>query len=412
MPTPADRKFSLSVRFNGVEKPELYKCAETFRITEELGQGSTLHMVIALCRNDDGSWPHLEEAEMGSWQRVTVTVKVGKHTDVLLDGYISDIYITTTDQTATLKATFTVVDASYVMGLRPRCKVWPAGTTYEQIAQQIITQPPYKLTAVIEPNPPAADASAEPRSVTQRGTDLDFLRELARRRGYEFYVMGATAYFRKPVLTGARQKAIVSNFGNKTNCESLQIFVSGSAPAKAIGARIDPHTGEIVTQKEPSNGSLLPALGATTPTANSSVSEDGPVPPPVVVVKRTPAFSKEELKAYLQGVLIRSAFFLKAQGTLNALRYGAILRTRKVVSIFGFGKTYSGHYYVRKVTHMLTPRTYYMEFEAFRNAMGELGALDPSEIEDPSVASPVALGDPPDTDVVTVRESGNRVAPA
>jgi hypothetical protein len=121
--------------------------------------------------------------------------------------------------------------------------------------------------------------------------------------------------------------------------------------------------------------------------------------------------SKDELKVYLQGVLIRSAFFLKAQGTLNALRYGAILRTRKIVSIFGVGKRYSGHYYVRRVTHTLTPKTYHMEFEAFRNAMDEVSALDPSEIEDPSVASPVAVGDPPDTDVITVRQSGTRVAP-
>lgn len=402
--------FSLSVRFNGVEKPELYKCAETFRITEEIGKGSTLHMVVALCRKDDGSWPHLEEAELGAWQRITVTVTVGTHTDVLLDGYISDIHVTTTTQTATLKATFTVVDVSYVMGLRPKCKVWPAGKTYEDIAKEIVIGKPYNLKAVTQENPPAAGSSPEPRSVVQRSSDLDFLRELARRRGYEFYVMGATAYFRAPVLDGKRQKAIVSNFGEKTNCETLEIFVNGSAPLKAIGARVDPYTGETVASQATSETGL-PSLGSTDATAERTDTDDSRVPLTTVVVRRTPALSESELKAYLRGVMMRADFFLKAHGTLNALRYGAILRTRKIVSIFGFGKTYSGHYYVRKVIHTLTPRTYHMEFEAYRNRMGELGALDPSEIEDPSTASPIALGDGADTDVVKVNETGNRVAP-
>jgi uncharacterized protein len=399
------------VRFNGVEKPELYKCAETFRITEEIGKGSTLHIVVALCRNDDGSWPHLEEAELGAWQRITVTVTVGKQSDVLLDGYISDVHVTTTPQTATLKATFTVVDVLYVMGLRPKCKVWPAGKTYEEIAKDIVTNPPYKLTAVIEKNPPAADSSAEVRSTVQRSSDLDFLRELARRRGYEFYVMGATAYFRTPVLDGAQAKAIVSNFGEKTNCETLEVFVNGSAPLKAVGARVDPYSGESVATDSTSADTGLPAMGESDATAGRTDTDDGPVPLPVVVVRRPPAQSESELKAYLRGVMMRADFFLKAHGTLNALRYGAILRTRKVVSIFGFGKKYSGHYYVRKVVHTLTPRTYHMEFEAYRNRAGQLGPLDPSEIEDPSAASPVAIGVGADTDVVKVRETGSRVAP-
>jgi hypothetical protein len=45
--------------------------------------------------------------------------------------------------------------------------------------------------------------------------------------------------------------------------------------------------------------------------------------------------------------------------------------------------------------------------------MGELATEDASAIEDPSsTAMPLAVtADPPDTDVVTVQESGSRVAP-
>jgi hypothetical protein len=103
---------------------------------------------------------------------------------------------------------------------------------------------------------------------------------------------------------------------------------------------------------------------------------------------------------------------VKATGTLNALRYGAILRTRKTVKIFGYGKVYTGTYYVRKIVHTLTPKTYHMEFEAFRNRTGEISPEDASVLEDPSkLALPLAAGDGADTDVVKVLATGNRVAP-
>lgn len=408
LPSSADRLYKLSVRFNGEEKPELYKCAEMFRVTEEIGQGSTVHLVVMLCRKDDGSWPHLEEAEMGAWQRITVTVTVGSHKDVLMDGYISHIHIEPTPQTATLKATFTVVDASYIMGLRSKCKVWPAGKTYEDIATEIIKGKPYNLVPVIEANPPKA-GDDEPRSTVQRGSDLQFLRELARRRGYEFYVAGATGYFRKPVLQGTSQKAIASNFGERTNCENLQIFVDGTAPQRAVAARVDPYEGKTVAVDQKTDCGLT-RMGTTDMSAGRD--DSGRVPLTTVVVRRPPAMSEAELRAYLCGLIVRTSFYVKATGTLNALRYGAILRTRKTVKVFGYGKIYTGTYYVRKVVHTLTPRTYHMEFEAFRNRTGQLAPEDASVLEDPSNAAlPLAAGDGADTDVVKVRETGDRVAP-
>jgi hypothetical protein len=175
MPSSADRLFGVSVRFNGVEDPQLNNCAEQFVITEQIGEGSHFNLMVSLCRNDDGSWPHLEEAEKGLWNRVTVTVTVGKHKDVLMDGYISHIHVATTTSDGTLKATFTVVDVSYVMGLKQRCKTWPPGKTYEDIANEIITGAPYSLTAVKEPTPPSAGGST-PRSMVQRHIDLQYMR--------------------------------------------------------------------------------------------------------------------------------------------------------------------------------------------------------------------------------------------
>lgn len=407
MPSTPDRLFSAAIKINGQEKPDLYSCAETIRVTEDTQQGSSFNLEVSLCRNDDGSWPHLDDDEMTAWNRVTLTVTVGAQTDTIMDGYISDIHIQTLEQTAQLKATFTGVDASYVMNLEPHCHVWNDGKTYEEIAQAIITGPPYNLQAVLPDSP--AGTSSPPPSVTQRGTDLQFLRELARRRGYEFYVLGGTAYFRPPVLNGTPQRQIAINFGDRTNCENAQIYVDGTAPTQVVGARVDRETGETVTGRATSDDTALPAMGTT----DLSSQRGYGVPATTVVLRGTPAGNQTDLTTYIQGVMRNRTFWVKVTGTLNAMRYGAILRPRKLVSIVGVGDRYNGNFYVRKVVHTLTSRTYRMEFEAVKNRLGEAAPTDVSGLEDPSsTAAPVAAGAGADTDTVTVRDSGAQVAPA
>ena len=342
-----------------------------------------------------------------AWNRVTVTVTVGSLTDTIMDGYISDIHVETTPQTAQLKATFTGVDASYVMDLQPHCKVWNDGQTYEDIAQVILTGAPYNFTAVLPESPP--DAGSPPPSVTQRGTDLQFLRELARRRGYELFLTGGTAYFRPPVLDGTPQKQVASNFGDKTNCDNMQLDVNGAAPTEAVAARVDRETGETITAQATTTDTNLPAMGTTDITDHRGYG----IPPTRLVVRRAPAGSPTDLANYVRAVMIRTGFWLKVTGTLNAVRYGAILRARKPVAIVGLASEYNGNYYVRKVVHTLTIRHYAMQFEAVRNRSGESAPTDTSNLEDPSSTSlPVAAGAGADTDVVAVRDSGAQVAPA
>ncbi|NIR59232.1 MAG: hypothetical protein GWO02_06775 [Gammaproteobacteria bacterium] len=66
---------------------------------------------------------------------------------------------------------------------------------------------------------------------------------------------------------------------------------------------------------------------------------------------------------------------------------------------------------MRKVTHRLTMRTYSMEFEAYRNRLGQLGTEDFAG-ERSGAGVPAAIGAGADPDVVRVRADGARVAPA
>jgi uncharacterized protein len=402
----ADKQFSAMIRVNGQERTEFYPCVQQITVTEDLDVGASFQFRLALCRNDDGSWPHLDEDEMKFWNRVTIIAAFPDVSDVILDGYITHVHVQTTPQEASMYADFEGVDASYVMNLQHITKVWKTGQTYEQIAQEIIEK--YKLNAnIASPDASAGGSSGPPPSVTQRSTDLRFLRELSRRKGYEFYVRGGDAYFQPPDLAGTPQKAVVVNFGDKTNCYDLRISADGTRPTEAMITRVDPDTGEAKTVSTKESG--LTPMGTT----DAADSRGYGVPPTRVVLRRHAPMTDGEMNDLVRSTMVRYSFWVKAVGTVNGLRYGRVLRSKKLVSILGLGvKAYNGNYYVKKVTHTLTPTTYSMQFEAYRNRSGELG--NESYVTDSPEAPvvPVAVGAGADTDLVTVRDSGAQVMPA
>jgi uncharacterized protein len=401
----ADKQFSAKIRVNGKERPEFYPCVQQITVNEDLDIGASFQFRLALCRNDDGSWPHLDENEMKVWNRVTIIAAFPDVSDVILDGYITQVHVQTTPQEASLYADFEGVDASYAMNLQHITKIW-TGQTYEQIAQQIIKN--YNFNAnIASPDASAGGSSGPPPSVTQRSTDLRFLRELARRKGYEFYVRGGDAYFQPPDLTGAPQKTVVVNFGDKTNCYDMRISADGTRPTEAMITRIDPNTGQPQTVSTKQSG--LTPMGTT----DAADSRGYGVPPTRVVLRRHAPLTESEMNELVRSTMRRYGFWVKAVGTVNGLRYGKVLRSKKLVGILGLGvKAYNGNYYVKKVTHTLTSTTYSMQFEAYRNRSGELGNENYITDSPEAPVVPVAVGAGADTGLVTVRESGAQVMPA
>jgi hypothetical protein len=64
----------------------------------------------------------------------------------------------------------------------------------------------------------------------------------------------------------------------------------------------------------------------------------------------------------------RSADVISARGSLDVLRYGHILRARRLVEVRGAGLAYDGPYFVRSVTHTIRHGEYKQGFELSRNA--------------------------------------------
>lgn len=402
LPAAADRNFSAAVRINGEQNDSLYQCIQQITVEEDLDVGSSFSIRLSACRNDDGSWPYLEDENLQVWNRVTIYAMFPQQIEVVIDGYIADVAVSTNPDQGNVTVEIQGVDAAYHMNLEEKTRIW-RDMSFEDIASEILSSYDFE-PEIAEPSEDAA--ATPPHAVAQRHTDHAFLSELARRKGYEFFLQGGTAYFQPPVLDGTPQKLIAVNFGEETNCTQFRVAADGTAPTSAAIMFLDPMTGSVMESRRDSSG-LAPLGTDTLDTLRGAVG----VPQTLRIGRRLGCMDQARADDYATGLLRRSGWWVTATGNLNGLRYGRVLRSRKTVTIKGIGARYNGVYYVRKVRHELTMRTYSMNFEAVRNAVGRVGSED-FEGEHPDAISPPAIGPGADTDSVRVADAGPRVLPA
>lgn len=400
LPAPADRLFSCAVRINGAASDSLLRCVQSITVDEDIGQGSSARIELSACRNPDGSWPYLEDENLAPWNRITLLVLFPQQTETVFDGYIAQVGCRTSEQADTMTVHIAAVDASYHMNQEEKARIW-RGQHFEDIARSIFTE--YQFKPMVADPPPGA---TPPPQTAQRGTDHAFLRELARRRGYEFYVLGGSAFFRPAQLDGAPQKLIAVNFGEQSNAMNMEFESDGTAATATSLAWFDALEGK--AQSAQANTSGLPPQG----TAQLAALRGGVNMPQATRVARGHGFhSGAQAADYATGMLRRHGWWVSARGRLNGLKYGAVLRTRRTVGVKGAGALYNGLYYVRQVQHHIGPRSYEMQFELVRNAQGELGSED-FEGEHPDASTPAAMGAGPDPEPIEVLETGPRVLPA
>jgi phage protein D len=203
----------------------------------------------------------------------------------------------------------------------------------------------------------------------QRGTDIQFLRQLAGRNGYECYVETGSAggshaaHFRPPHLEQSAQGVLSVNMGQATNVNKFKARYDMLHPtaAQATGLDIDTQSDQPVQVE---SGALL-ELGST-PALGGDRSRK-------VLLSRTGLTQTAELQNYAQAVADQSSWAITAEGELNTVAYGRVLRAKRPVEVRGAGRQFSGTYYVEKVLHTLGGEGYTQRFTLRRNGTGLTG---------------------------------------
>jgi hypothetical protein len=65
----------------------------------------------------------------------------------------------------------------------------------------------------------------------------------------------------------------------------------------------------------------------------------------------------------------RTADAVKGEGSLDVLRYGRVLRPRRLVGVRGAGMAFDGLHYVQSVTHQIRRGEYKQRFKLVRNGL-------------------------------------------
>ncbi len=328
----------------------------------ELAGMFRLHLAIRQQR--DGAWIYLDDERFGIWKPITIKAgfKDGDMED-LISGYITHVRPDFDPDLSRCTLEIWGMDGTVMMDREEKLHAWP-NETDSSIAAQIFRL--YGFASVVEDTQVVHDAAVS--TIIQRETDIQFLKRLALRNGFECYVEGTTGFFLKPQVDAPPQPVLAVHFGAETNVNRLTFEVNALTPTQVTMLQVDRTSKEVL--EATATGSQHTALGATGSTPPTGI------PQGLVYVSRTAATDLPEMAALCQGLVDEGAWFVTAEGEIAGNQYGHILRPRGTVTIKGVGATYSGVYYVTHVTHTWTPSGYTQFFRAKRNALMPTGTED------------------------------------
>lgn len=306
------------------------------------------------------------------FSRVILMVLFNAMPRVLIDGLITNQQFSPGSGPGTATLTLTGEDVSVAMDMEKKRAEWPAMS--EMVIANVIigSYAQYGLVPMVIPPPTIDQPLPIERTPVQQGTDLDYLKTMAQRFGFVFYVEAGpvpgvnTAYWGPPKRAGLPQRALTVNQGPEMNVDSVNFTYNGMAPTIVMDEVQDRLTNTsmpvmtFVSLRLPPLAAM-PALPFQLPNVRTSLLEQGA------------GLSIVEAYARAQGITDKSVDnVVTAQGELDALRYGDVLAPRGIVGLRGAGFTYDGLYYVKSVSHSISKGQFKQRFNLSREGTGAI----------------------------------------
>jgi hypothetical protein len=344
---------------------EILDAVEEIEVDTALEEASVFRIKLGISATETGDWTVLEDDPFRPLAPISIKLQLDTGLpETLLNGYVSSLDATYGEGPGASSVEVGGTDATLLMNLQEKVMPWPS-LPDAGIATAIFGQ--YALVPQVQPTPPVL---VDPEGTTiQRGTDIRFLRRLARRNGFDCYVQPEPitgldfGHFEPRTLVGEPQAVLNVNMGVDTNVTGFHVHYDATKPTTAVASGLDIPTK--APQPALAPASLQVPLGAEP--ALTRV-----LPPPIVMPADTGLPRSAELQTYAQAVVDRSSFALVAEGeTVTGV---SILRPGGIVNIRGAGALFSGTYFVTRVRHRISADGWTQNFEAVRNAVQLTGA--------------------------------------
>jgi len=299
---------------------------------------------------------------------VVVTVESGR-SECIFDGYVLSHKLHLDRGTAASTLQVQGQDASWLMNLEDKVKEW-ANVTDAAIANAIFGD--YGIAPA--PGNTRDDSASHTESghtLMQRASDIQFLRQLARRNGKLCRVAGGaaagalTGTFAKPDLSAAPAVTLTLNDPVKVMVSALDVEWHVTHPTE-----VDARQALFTDSGDASDGGVT---GDATDGGLPLLAERGLAElagRPMKVLLTTTVDDAGELQMRATSLLRQASFFVRCTGDVDLAALGAVLRVGAIVQLDGAGSVNSGTYLVWSVKHRITLEAYTMSFVLVRNAVG------------------------------------------
>lgn len=359
---------TLRIRLSNADADDLYTDMISLEIEEDEELASMFRLRLAIRLGTDGAWTYVDNERLAIWSEVSIEAGFDGETEEIMSGYITHIKPSFPPEQGSCVLDVWGLDKSILLDREEKLKDWPSRKDSD-IASEIFSQ--YGLTADAEDTSVVHDEAVS--TIIQRETDMQFLRRLALRNGYECYVDGTTGKFRRPAVADTPQPVLAVHFGDETNVNSFAIEVNALEPADIAMSQMDRQNKEMVdAESAQDSGSLLGSSDYASLLMSGATAGK-------VFIGASTATGSPEMTALCQGIYEQASWFVTGVGEVNANKYAHVLRARKPVTIKGVGEMHSGVYYVTHVTHRFTQDGYVQQFRVKRNAVLPTGSEQFSE---------------------------------
>ena len=297
--------------------------------------------------------------------RVVIIATVNGVPDVLMDGVVTRQAVTPGQDTSHSTLTITGVDLTEMMGLLPLDGFpFPAMPVVARVAlilakYAVLGIIPLVIPPILFDVPLPTD-----RIPRQQGSDIEYLYQLADEVGYVFFIDPgpapgtSVAYFGPDIKVGVPQPALNYNLDSDTNVEQVSFTFNADGRKLPIVFIQNPFTKIPIPIPVPDISVLNPPLGL--------------IPPlPLTIEALTDTAKLTPIEAALRALTCasQSSDAVVGEGHLDVLRYGRILKARKLVGVRGVGPAFDGLYYVKSVRHQIKRGEYRQGFTLTRNGL-------------------------------------------
>lgn len=301
-------------------------------------------------------------------QRVILTVTVGATAEVLMDGIVTQQELSPGNTPGQSTLSVTGEDITLLMDVDESIPMVFPGLTYSaRVAAILAKYSLYGVAPLVTPEIFVTVPNPTEKIPSQTGSDYAYIKQLADEVGYVFYVDPgpvpgvSKAYWGPDIMTGLPQSALNVNMDAATNVESISFSHDGLKDSKQIAYYRLEETHVSLPLPVPDISMLLPSL-----------TVKGPAKLKSTVLKNIDNLSLTEAISKSLGKQKKDSVAVTASGSLDVLRYGKILKSRRLVGVRGAGLTHDGLYYVNSVTHDIKPGEYKQQFSLSRSGLVSL----------------------------------------